>query len=85
MSGNTITHKITAAAEQIGATRGATHGPSLAPNRAARELGLRRSEFDLAVHLGRIRTVPDEGRRGGRRVARDEIERIRAGRASPRR
>ncbi|WND38971.1 DUF6397 family protein [Streptomyces sp. BB1-1-1] len=87
MSGNTITHKITATAEQIGTTRGATrgaaHDPSLAPNRAARELGLRRSEFDLAVHLGRIRTVPDEGGGGGRRVARDEIERIRAGEGFP--
>ncbi|MBQ1096008.1 hypothetical protein KBY55_07865 [Streptomyces sp. b94] len=82
MSGNTITHKITATAEQIGTTRGATHDPSLAPNRAARELGLRRSEFDLAVHLGRIRTVPDEGG-VGRRVARDEIERIRAGEGFP--
>ncbi|WP_121750411.1 DUF6397 family protein [Streptomyces sp. E2N166] len=82
MSGNTITHKITATAEQIGTTGRATHDPSLAPNRAARELGLRRSEFDLAVHLGRIRTVPDEGG-GGRRVARDEIERIRAGEGFP--
>ncbi|MFJ6705124.1 MULTISPECIES: DUF6397 family protein [unclassified Streptomyces] len=44
--------------------------------RAARELGLRRGEFGLAVHLGRIRTVPDEGG-GGRRVARAEIERLR--------
>jgi hypothetical protein len=47
-----------------------------APSRAARELGLKRSEFDLAVHLGRIRTVPDEGG-GGRRVARAEIDRLR--------
>ncbi|MFJ9037602.1 DUF6397 family protein [Streptomyces sp. NPDC102406] len=43
---------------------------------AARELGLKRSEFDLAVRLGRIRTVAatDGGRR---RVPREEIERIR--------
>ncbi|MFJ8145939.1 DUF6397 family protein [Streptomyces sp. NPDC096048] len=86
MSGNTITHKITTTAEQIGATRasarGATHETSLAPNRAARELGLRRSDLDLAVHLGRIRTVPDEGG-GGRRVAREEIARIRAGEGFP--
>ncbi|NEB74089.1 hypothetical protein G3I40_02360 [Streptomyces sp. SID14478] len=42
---------------------------------AARELGLKRGEFDLAVRLGRIRTVaaPDGGRR---RVPREEIERI---------
>ncbi|MFB6552639.1 DUF6397 family protein [Streptomyces sp. NPDC056405] len=87
MSGNTITHKITPTAEQIGATRGNIHGTnhdaSLAPNRAARELGLRRAEFDLAVHLGRIRTVPDEGGGGGRRVAREEIGRIRAGEGFP--
>ncbi|MGC0342835.1 DUF6397 family protein [Streptomyces sp. SLBN-8D4] len=47
------------------------------PSRAARELGLRRSEFDLAVHLGQIRTVPDEGG-GGRRVTRSEVDRLRA-------
>ncbi|GGW63837.1 DUF6397 family protein [Streptomyces caelestis] len=46
-----------------------------APSRAARELGLRRGEFDLAVNLGLIRTVPDEGG-GGRRVARAEIDRL---------
>ncbi|MFF7449358.1 MULTISPECIES: DUF6397 family protein [unclassified Streptomyces] len=48
-----------------------------APGRAIRELGLKRSEFDLAVHLGLIRTVPDEGA-GGRRVARSEIDRLQA-------
>ncbi|WP_406443828.1 DUF6397 family protein [Streptomyces sp. NBC_00631] len=47
-----------------------------APTRAARELGLRRGEFDLAVHLGRIRTVPDEGGGGDRRVPRAEIDRL---------
>ena len=51
------------------------HALSYAPSRAARELGLRRGEFDLAVHLGHIRTVPDEGG-GGRRVARSEIDRL---------
>ncbi|MEU9669906.1 DUF6397 family protein [Streptomyces bobili] len=53
------------------------HVQSCAYSRAARELGLKRSQFDLAVNLGRIRTVPDEGG-GGRRVARTEIERLRA-------
>ena len=53
------------------------HALSCAYSRAARELGLKRSQFDLAVNLGRIRTVPDEGG-GGRRVARTEIERLRA-------
>lgn len=45
---------------------------------AARELDLKRGEFDLAVHLGLIRTVPDEGGGGGRRVERAEIDRLRA-------
>jgi len=49
---------------------------SLTPSRAARELGLKRGQFDLAVNLGRIRTVPDEGG-GGRRVTRVEIDRLR--------
>ncbi|MER6711728.1 MULTISPECIES: DUF6397 family protein [unclassified Streptomyces] len=55
---------------------------SWAPSRAARELGLKRGEFDLAVNLGLIRTVPDEGG-GGRRVTRAEIERLRAVDAFP--
>ena len=50
---------------------------SCSPSRAARELGLKRTEFDLAVHLGHIRTVPDEGG-GGRRVTRSEIDRLSA-------
>ncbi|QER88293.1 DUF6397 family protein [Streptomyces tendae] len=51
-------------------------------SRAARELGLRRTEFDLAVRLGRIRTAP--GRDAGeRRVADAEIERLRAGPGFP--
>lgn len=50
---------------------------SYAPSRAARELSLKRGEFDLAVHLGHIRTLPDEGG-GGRRVPRSEIERLHA-------
>ncbi|WP_399882254.1 DUF6397 family protein [Streptomyces sp. BBFR51] len=82
MSGDIITHEITAATEQRGAIGTTGRGTSLAPSRAARELGLKRSEFDIAVHLGRVRTVPDEGG-GGRRVARDEIERIRAGEGFP--
>ncbi|MEU3790198.1 DUF6397 family protein [Streptomyces fructofermentans] len=54
---------------------GGTTRPALPQSRAARELGLKRSEFDLAVRLGRIRTVPDEGG-GGRRVTRAEIDRV---------
>ncbi|WP_330292780.1 DUF6397 family protein [Streptomyces sp. NBC_00576] len=53
-----------------------TSGAPFAPSRAARELGLKRREFDLAIHLGCVRTVPDEGG-GGRRVGRDEIDRLR--------
>ncbi|GAA2223150.1 DUF6397 family protein [Streptomyces indiaensis] len=52
------------------------------PSRAARELELRRREFDLAVNLGLIRTVPDEGG-GGRRVARAEIDRLRSAEGFP--
>ncbi|MFE1749457.1 DUF6397 family protein [Streptomyces anandii] len=73
MSGDTITHKAaTTAAQPTG-----KHETPFTQSRAARELGLKRSEFDLAVHLGHIRTLPDEGG-GGRRVARSEIERLRA-------
>ena len=48
-----------------------------APSRAARELGLKRGEFDLAVNLGLIRTVRDQGG-GGPRVALAEIDRLRS-------
>ncbi|WP_327693168.1 DUF6397 family protein [Streptomyces sp. NBC_00459] len=51
-------------------------GTPFASSRAARELGLKRREFDLAVQLGCVRTVPDEGG-GGRRVGRDEVDRLR--------
>ncbi|MGX4693849.1 DUF6397 family protein [Streptomyces sp. JNUCC 63] len=73
MSGDTITHVITPTAETTDAKRQTPFSQS----RAARELGLKRSEFDLAVHLGHVRTRPDEGG-GGRRVDRAEIERLRA-------
>lgn len=54
----------------------AVHGPWYSPGRAARELGLKRREFDLAVQLGRVRTVRDEGG-GGVRVTRAELDRVR--------
>ncbi|MFF7384835.1 DUF6397 family protein [Streptomyces griseoluteus] len=54
-----------------------------APSRAARELGLKRYEFDLAVELGHIRVVSDEGS-GTRRVARTEIARLQAQAGFPR-
>jgi hypothetical protein len=74
MSGNTITQSVTPTTTPVTATVAL---PSLAQSRAARELVLKRGEFDLAVRLGCIRTVPDEGG-GGRRVARAEIDRVRS-------
>ncbi|MFD5010557.1 DUF6397 family protein [Streptomyces chartreusis] len=70
MSGNTVT---------------ATHPHNSAActlSRAARELGLKRGELELAVQLGIIRTVPDEGG-GGRRVPRSEIDRMSSGEGFP--
>ncbi|MCP3818778.1 DUF6397 family protein [Streptomyces sp. A3M-1-3] len=56
-------------------------GQLLGPDRAARELGLSRSEFALGVRLGVVRTSPEaggEGPRGRRKaVCREEIERLR--------
>lgn len=50
--------------------------PTVTRSSAARQLGLKRGEFDLAVMLGRIRTVADPA--GGRRRVRcDEIDRVR--------
>ncbi|MFG2792807.1 DUF6397 family protein [Streptomyces sp. NPDC048419] len=63
MSGNTVTQAND------------TFNTFCTPSRAARELGLKRGEFDLAVNLGHIRAVPDEGG-GGLRVARTEIDRL---------
>ena len=61
MSGNTVTQ---------------AHSTPCTPSRASRDRGLKRGEFGLAVNLGHIRTVPDEG--GGPRVARSEIDRLHA-------
>ncbi|WP_254644221.1 DUF6397 family protein [Streptomyces sp. BV286] len=87
MSGNTITQSLTSGATgPVDASSASTvttitaapaAGQTLAQSRAARELELKRGEFDLAVRLGRIRTVPDEGG-GGRRVTRAEIDRVRS-------
>ncbi|WP_244375327.1 DUF6397 family protein [Streptomyces ficellus] len=55
----------------------AATAPSVAHGRAAQLLELKRNELDLAVQLGHVRTVP--GADGGRRrVAMEEIERLRA-------
>jgi hypothetical protein len=75
MSGTTITQSATATTAFLDAGE---RLPSISQSRAARELGLKRREFDLAVHLGCVRTVPDDGGGGARRVTREEIDRIRA-------
>ncbi len=80
MSGHTITS--TAARTTVTRTTGVAAGsasrrPSLSLSRAARELDLRRGEFDLGVQLGCVRTIPDEGG-GVRRVTRAEIDRVRS-------
>ncbi|MFJ4908913.1 DUF6397 family protein [Streptomyces sp. NPDC093249] len=49
----------------------------MAPGRAARELELRREEFQLAVQIGLVRTVP-AGESGRRRVEHREIDRLKA-------
>lgn len=57
---------------------GPARSETCTPGRAARELGVPRGEFDLAVQLGHVRTMPDEGGGGGRLVERAEIDRLRA-------
>ncbi|MFB7455913.1 DUF6397 family protein [Streptomyces sp. NPDC056188] len=72
MSGNTVTREVTSTARPAATTGRAPFSQS----RAARELSLKRSEFDLAVHLGHIRTrAAEEGI--GRQVDRSEVERLR--------
>ncbi|MFF4183618.1 DUF6397 family protein [Streptomyces sp. NPDC001691] len=61
----------------VAARAAAPSGPRLAPGAAARELELRLGEFELAVQLGHIRTVPDPGG-GHRRVTAREVARLRA-------
>lgn len=72
MTGHTITQETVDTAERAPVTQ----------SRAARELGLKRGEFELAVMLGRIHTVSD-AIGGRRRVTREEIERVRAGEGFP--
>uniref|UniRef100_A0AAU2UWX7 DUF6397 family protein n=1 Tax=Streptomyces sp. NBC_00003 TaxID=2903608 RepID=A0AAU2UWX7_9ACTN len=61
----------------VAAGAAAPAGPRLASGAAARELELKRGEFELAVQLGHIRTVPDPGG-GRRRVTAREVARLRA-------
>ncbi|MEV5596423.1 DUF6397 family protein [Streptomyces sp. NPDC052496] len=61
-------------------------GETLTPGRAARELGLRGGEFELAAQLGEVLTLPPDpearpgpsGPWGRRRVPAEEIRRLRA-------
>ncbi|MEW2548517.1 DUF6397 family protein [Streptomyces sp. NPDC047002] len=61
---------------------GADGAGPLGADRAARELGLRRGEFELAVDLGHVRAVA-RGPLGARRVERSEIGRLRAAEGFP--
>ncbi|WP_055701815.1 DUF6397 family protein [Streptomyces silaceus] len=72
MTGDTITQSTTSKPVR----------PTVTLSRAARELGLKRGEFDLAVTLGRIRTV-GEAPGGQRRVACAEIDRVRGSEGFP--
>lgn len=76
------THDATATVTVTAERTSADRDTWVTTARAARELCLKRSEFDLAVRLGRIRTARDDCG-GGRRVARAEIERLRAGPGFP--
>ncbi|MFH8346456.1 DUF6397 family protein [Streptomyces sp. NPDC018045] len=70
----------------LAAEQSPTTGEALASGRAASELGLRYGEFELAVQLGEIRTLPPDpearpgpaGPWGRRRVSAEEIRRLRA-------
>ncbi|WPW17954.1 DUF6397 family protein [Streptomyces sp. HNS054] len=74
----TTQRTVTAFDTGVGPVAAARDDSWVTTGRAARELGLRRTEFDLAVRLGRVRTGPGRAP-GERRVARAEIERLRAG------
>lgn len=64
------------AEDEGGHTSSAAPGAPAAAGRAAQELGLRRAQFELAVHLGLITVVGAPG--GGRpRVREEEIARLR--------
>ncbi|MER6126013.1 DUF6397 family protein [Streptomyces sp. NPDC001795] len=75
MSARTITSTIAGTTGVVAAST--ARRSSLALSRAAQELDLKKGELDLAVQLGCVRTIPDEGG-GGRRVTRGEIDRVRS-------
>ncbi|WP_097868922.1 DUF6397 family protein [Streptomyces sp. rh34] len=61
---------------EVGHTSSAAPAATVAAGRAAQELGIRRAEFELAVHLGLIAVAGAPG--GGRpRVHEEEIARLR--------
>ncbi|MFG3280685.1 DUF6397 family protein [Streptomyces sp. NPDC048111] len=73
----TVTSTRPAAVPAPSGRTAAPGGPLLTPAVAARELELRRGDFELAVQLGRVRTVPDPAG-GHRRVTAREVARLRA-------
>ncbi|MFE9370034.1 DUF6397 family protein [Streptomyces sp. NPDC006711] len=78
----TVSTTKNAVVPAVAAGAAAPAGTRLALGAAARELELKRGEFDLAVQLGHIRTVPDPGG-GRRRVTAREVARLRAARDFP--
>ncbi|BBC30694.1 hypothetical protein SGFS_019880 [Streptomyces graminofaciens] len=88
MSGNTITQPATPAVSTkptpstVAPVPAGATGATVSQSRAARELVLKRGEFDLAVQLGCVRTIVDDGG-GGSRVARSEIDRLRGEQGFP--
>ncbi|MGW5731810.1 MULTISPECIES: DUF6397 family protein [Streptomyces] len=77
-SADTVTGTVATAAESVATAV----GTSVTLGRAARELGVKRGEFELAVLLGHVRTISDSAG-GRRRVTHEEIERVRAGKGFP--
>ncbi|MFG2755268.1 DUF6397 family protein [Streptomyces wuyuanensis] len=75
---------------RIGASDAAGAGPEFGSadtvpwSRAAAMLELQRGEFELAVQLGHVRTIPSGRTSGRRRVAEEEIARLRRADGFPR-
>ncbi|MEV8390130.1 MULTISPECIES: DUF6397 family protein [unclassified Streptomyces] len=92
IAGEADTLAVAATAEAV---ESAGKGPrAVGADRAARELDLRRGEFELAVRLGHIRTIATAGvttagstvgtALGRRQVTRQEVDRLRAAEGFPR-
>lgn len=85
MSHDITAHRVRAAAGRTADPRPApaVRATSVTQAQAARELFLRRGELDMAVRLGRVRTVSGDAG-GDRRVPCAEIERLRGEEGFPR-